>query len=370
MLTVAILAGTAGGVVDRTIASCLRHGVEDIAAFVTDRTTGPSPEIARHSAVRTLRLDWPDHFGAARNVALSRLDDRWVLFLDADEWLTEPVPASLVAGLDPTDVYAPRIREAGRSVEMLGIPRLVHTGADFSYARHVHEFCVRRLPGTASPVDVGPQLVDIRVGHDGYRPGRALDLKQQRNVRLGHLDLEEQPGDLRSMHFLVRDSFSTASFDWAATMLQLMSSPPTPSDYFANGYPAGWYVGKTFPLVVHIGLREGRVDEVLYMVREFAADAPSAADVTYYDLMVRTLLGETTRKDLESLMDLRASVDSTAPLSLAEDGRHLDAAIVHLLRIHHHESSARRYRATCQPWTDGFFLDSWARDDIMITAPD
>ena len=51
----------------------------------TDRTV----ELAKKMGAKVFFLEWPEDFAAAKNYAIDRAEGEWIVFLDADEHMTE-----------------------------------------------------------------------------------------------------------------------------------------------------------------------------------------------------------------------------------------------------------------------------------------
>jgi len=365
VVSVAVLAGTPGAGIDRCVRRSLDAGASEVAVFSTVSAPDALPDrsLLEDSRVTLAELSWNESFAQLRNEALGALPQRWVLFVDADEWPTSPLsgPERSLEQLDAQAVYSPTITEAHSQATMTGIPRLVFSGSTNRYVRRVHEHCCRYTTGEG--VDLAPLRVDVQLAHDGYNPSLYdLEAKSRRNAELGRQDLVDDPGDPRSLHFYLRDCMSWATFDQSVPLLDRLASSSTERPgYRANGRDAAWYFTKSLPLGAELALKEQRLGEASELAHRMMEQGQAAADGEYYRVGAKLLQGRADPDDLTRLMRFRQENPQTGSASLSPDGRHLDAMIVLLLTEMRGEATARRYWQECDPWTDGFFVDSWPR---------
>jgi glycosyltransferase involved in cell wall biosynthesis len=182
---------------------------------------------ARACGARVASFAWCDDFAAARNAALTLAAADWHLVLDADEWLIDGGPALQALRHSPRDFVG--------SVDLLD-----HFGD--GAARVAHQRLSRVLPGPvryAGCVHEQPQhdlpvrRLAVRVGHDGYLPGRIL-AKQGRNRHLLEQALAHDPQDSYLWYQLGKDAavyddhaLAESAFERAARL-----KPP----------PRGWWL--------------------------------------------------------------------------------------------------------------------------------
>ena len=172
------------------LARCLasvRGLVDDIVVVDTGSTDG-TQDVAREHGARLIPATWENDFSRARNLSLAEARGRWILVLDADEFLPEPEPAALRALLlahtppagDPHRAFGliqKNTSDGGRSGMLVNIIRLFPNRPDVRYAWPVHEQVATSLARAGIPIeDTG-----IAFLHTGYSDPSRNRAKQQRN---------------------------------------------------------------------------------------------------------------------------------------------------------------------------------------------
>jgi len=71
--------------------------VVDEIVMVDTGSTDESVAIAQSFGARVLYREWDGDFSAARNYGLDHMASRWILYIDADEYLA-PVPIACCSG--------------------------------------------------------------------------------------------------------------------------------------------------------------------------------------------------------------------------------------------------------------------------------
>lgn len=188
--------------------------------FITD--TGSSdrtPEIARTYGATVLHACWEDDFAQARNISLPLANTEWVLYLDADEYVTQ--------GLEELLNYLPKVHKSisrlritienryGEGVEesVISQPvRLFRAHQGYRYAGRVHEQLFRCIPSklvqdeaidmnrSETYTDEQSQLIETEplaplcLIHDGYLASTiAKEHKPRRNLKLIERELADEP---------------------------------------------------------------------------------------------------------------------------------------------------------------------------------
>jgi hypothetical protein len=149
----------------------------------TDRTK----EIAITCGARVLDFPWIDDFSAARNQALEAARGRWILVLDADEYLP---PASveairaLASNADAADRAYHLVNKSSTDKGRTGISglivRLFPNDPRVRYEWPVHEQVVTSLQRANIPIE----NTGIEIIHTGYSSPDVNAAKQQRNLRI------------------------------------------------------------------------------------------------------------------------------------------------------------------------------------------
>lgn len=199
---------------ESTIERCLdslQGAVDEI--ILIDCSTDRTAEIASHYPnVTIVPFVWVDDFAAARNEGLRHMNSDWVFWIDADEYLVKE------------DVDA--VREAAGLYQDTAIPSILCLWQINSIQNHVkHNFSQARLfplgkglkywgrvheqVSTQSGVynlEAHRFKVKVRVLHDGYEP-TVMKSKQkiERNLKLLHLMVQEEPDNPAAWFYLGRD---------------------------------------------------------------------------------------------------------------------------------------------------------------------
>jgi hypothetical protein len=150
--------------------------------------TGSSDDtaaIAQGCGARVLSFDWCDNFSAARNVGLADAQGRWILVLDADEYLPEASVIALQALIDgPADCAFHLLNKSssdGGKTGMVGkIVRLFPNRPEIRFEWPVHEQVVTSLNRAGIPI----QNTSIEIIHTGYSSPEINAAKQERNLRI------------------------------------------------------------------------------------------------------------------------------------------------------------------------------------------
>jgi hypothetical protein len=199
-----------------TIGECLRsvaHLVDEMIVVDTG-SIDDSPEIARGLGARVIERDWPEDFSQARNSYVSLTKGRWILTLDADEFLAPWGREDLDALLEryakaafrfTVRTYFPT-RDFGQSLspgELVDQPlpgigvtvshtiRLFFNGAGVEYSYPVHESLMPSLRRAGIPV----RDINVPIHHLGFITGRSgLGGKFERYLALGRRKLRDHPG--------------------------------------------------------------------------------------------------------------------------------------------------------------------------------
>ncbi len=149
----------------------------------TDRTK----EIAITCGAKVLDFPWIDDFSAARNQALEAAHGKWILVLDADEFLP---PASvqairtLTSSADAADRAYHLVNKSTTDEGRTGISglivRLFPNDPRVRYEWPVHEQVVTSLQRANIPVE----NTQIEIIHTGYSSPEVNAAKQERNLRI------------------------------------------------------------------------------------------------------------------------------------------------------------------------------------------
>ena len=172
---------------ERHLARCL-ESAKSLAGQIVVVDTGSTDKtklIAAQCGAEVFDFTWTGDFSAARNASLERARGRWILVLDADEYLP---PASMEALKtliqNPADrafhLLNKSTTDGGNSGMVGKIVRLFPNRADVRYEWPVHEQMVTSLRRAGVPVVDS----DIEIFHTGYADPETNKIKQARNLEI------------------------------------------------------------------------------------------------------------------------------------------------------------------------------------------
>jgi tetratricopeptide (TPR) repeat protein len=360
-----------------TIRECLESVAElvDEMIVVDTGSRDSSPEIARQLGATVVERPWPGDFSLARNEYLQLARGRWILSLDADEFLAPCRREELDALLDREPACAYRFavrnyflaRDYGRSLspgELADRPvpgvgvtlshtiRLFFNHPGVAYSYPVHESLVPALRKLGTRI----RDTDIPIHHLGFLVGRrGAARKFDRYLELGQRKLREHPG-----------------------------------------YPLSYFeLGKLLSCT-------GKLEEAIELLDQCVRLAPLYPDAQYYaavmrfrlkrytecrrqvDSALRRFPGDTNLRYLRAMLDIREERLIAAAEGLAElaEGHpdhfpthlHLAETCLRLGRVPEAESTLRK-ALELAPWEPGVYLiaaeiartkdEAWRIDDII-----
>ncbi|MFD8492185.1 glycosyltransferase family 2 protein [Amycolatopsis sp. NPDC059657] len=366
-ISIVVLAKDEQRCIARCLASITGHDYE-ILVVDTGSTDKTADIAANHQDVRLVHFPWSDSFSAARNFAVDQVSTGWIVFLDADEWLSERAAGELGARLSEWSgapnlarlVLTPTIYDVDRAVAEEGVPRVFRADSSIRYRGPVHEYPVVECDGDVR-VELGRLGVEFQ--HDGYHPAVARDKeKLQRNLRLLETARAQDPDNPRWWYYTLRDGLPVLDRDQIVALCETLRD--LPSDSARTGELLS--TEKLYRLALSTacqGLAALRDWQTLYRYCD-ELDRLGSPDGTYFRLMAELRTGVLTNRDLLGAVRLRGDEKLVAISAVDPAGRHLDALIVALLGRLRGESEAERYRALCEPWTDVFFDRGQARSPV------
>lgn len=209
----------------------VRGLVDEVILGIDDRTTDRTADIAADYRARVFPFAWQDSFAAARNLTLERARGDWILVIDPDERLLPEgrrVLGEFLAHLDAValsvDGFHTLIVETDLDGNELSPPersssRLFRNSPDLRYTGRVHEE-IRYVPDPPRTICAmladGPHIqhlgMDITV--------RARRGKRERDLRLLHLRLADNPRDAVAMCYLALYARAAGNLDEATEWAQ------------------------------------------------------------------------------------------------------------------------------------------------------
>ena len=138
-------------------------------------------EVARGFGAEVFDFKWNQDFSAARNAVLERAGGRWILVLDADEWLREEDAAAigLLSRGDPTRAFylIQKNTDSAGGIIRNSMVRLFPNSSTTRFTHKVHEDVVTSLARAGIPII----HTDIEIEHSGYVDAARVGEKVLRN---------------------------------------------------------------------------------------------------------------------------------------------------------------------------------------------
>ncbi len=203
----------AGPNAELTLAWCL-DSIRGVAAEIIIGDTGLSPagqEIAKQYGAKIIQAPNPlEHgFDEARNATLAHCTHEWILWIDTDERLLDPVLVNKYLRANRYAGYG--VRQHHFAVDTTYQPDMPcrlfrnHRGIKFFGSIHEHpEHEVNKGPGETIV------LSDINIAHVGYLCESVRKQRFWRNLPLVEADKKKNPDRLLQKHFICRDNMMLA----------------------------------------------------------------------------------------------------------------------------------------------------------------
>jgi glycosyltransferase involved in cell wall biosynthesis len=363
---VAVLARDEERCIQRCLDSILPSAPDTVVVLDTGSTDKTLERVAGYRAqgVEVVHVPWRRSFAAARNAALERAQGGWVVFLDADEWLTDDTARRLlsclracesIAGVEYSTL-APTIHEAHAGENFVDIPRIVPAW-NIRFTGEVHEYPYITQEPALIPGLIG---IDLDFYHDGYHsPVVHAKQKPARNRELLRLAREREPHNPRWLYYSLRDGGAEMSAQAVVdTCVKLAHADATgPGDRHAPTT----YRRNTLALACSRLASLGAWPRVVEYCNELDS-LRGQADAAYFRGLHELVNGLGPNEgSLLSVVRARKDPAALAVSGIDSDGRHLDAVIAaHLLGLRG-KDAANSYLELCEPWSDAFFDSSRLR---------
>jgi hypothetical protein len=201
-LSLALIAKNEEGVIGRCLESV--RGVADELIVVDTGSSDTTKALAASAGATVLDFVWTHDFSAARNAALDAARGRWILVLDADEYLP-PTSAeavrTLVTNPAPPDCAYHLLNKSstdGGKTGLVGkIVRLFPNLPALRYEWPVHEQVVTSLERAGIPV----RDTEIEIIHTGYATAEINARKQARNLAI--FEAQAASGTMTAMMYFL-----------------------------------------------------------------------------------------------------------------------------------------------------------------------
>lgn len=203
--------------IEQCLKKLLRYGMEIVVVDTgsTDRTK----EIASKYADKLFDFVWCDDFSAARNFAIGKASNNWVLILDCDEYVQEIDVAKLRTCMQkyPRNVGIAEIRnvytieEGGvqkERIQLDEVPRFFNRNY-YEYRFRIHEQILPKKSNNYDDLTLETFHLPIIVKHYGYDiPKQEMIKKQERNLKLLLNSIGETAGMDDYIYFQIGQSYS------------------------------------------------------------------------------------------------------------------------------------------------------------------
>ena len=202
------------------LAACVRscEGLFDELVTVDTGSSDDTKVIAESLGARVFDFIWRDDFSVARNEAKDRAIGDYILWMDADDRLSETNRQRvrhLLKSLDGWSAYAfssVSINEFGEQLPPVQQVRLFPNRKTLRWSGRIHEELI---------ADEGARLIatDVEVDHLGYVDERLNGAKTDRNLRLLKTQLAESPDNPRTVFYFGAECAGAGQFREALPIL-------------------------------------------------------------------------------------------------------------------------------------------------------
>ncbi|MFD2471907.1 glycosyltransferase family 2 protein [Amycolatopsis silviterrae] len=359
---------------ERCIARCLDSVVDsgfDRILVVDTGSADRTLEIVKSYGQRGVDLvgvDWRGSFAEARNSALDLLDEGWVVFLDADEWLDSAAAEGIISRVAQLDgsqrcsrvALAPVIMDSNANTWVDQVPRVFQLKSGIRFRGDVHEYIV---VGGASDESIELCSTDAKFFHDGYTREVVLKKrKTERNLSLLQQARIKDPQNPRWIYFTVRDALPLLSGEQLMLLCSELESAVVADVPTGDHCRPVEYLRRTLGLACQgLGFRGAWETVQKYCDRIRVLDGGDSADVQYFMVMEELAMGNVTDRTLNRAIAARKDGELLARSMLSPQGRHLDAAIAACIELRGWADEADHYRRLCHEWDDIFFERSRIR---------
>ncbi len=174
-------------------------------------------EIAAGLGAKLYYFSWINDFAAAKNYAISQAQGEWIVFCDADEYMTADDAGKLYQIIeqvgDKYDAISTEWLQLGTDgeVNLVGTQvRIFRNLPGLGYRRRIHE---QLGFADGHPMHVGDAVGQIAIYHTGYA-GEAFEKKNidKRNLKLIELELGEHPDDYEMAGYMGDEYYAAADY--------------------------------------------------------------------------------------------------------------------------------------------------------------
>ncbi len=175
-------------------------GLWDEFIAVDTGSTDDTAAILAAAGARIVPFKWIDDFAAARNASLAPATGRWILFLDADERVSENLAAQIRTLVENEKAGAATVMMRneipGGLHRQAPLLRLFRNDPSITFEHRIHEDPSNSVQAMLDRKDLVMHHLDGIVDHLGYVREVAADRKKkQRDLTLLNQSLEQNPED-------------------------------------------------------------------------------------------------------------------------------------------------------------------------------
>ena len=170
----------------RVLGRCLTsiRPIVDEIVVVDTGSSDDSVAIPRSFGARVLHRPWDGDFSAARNFGLDHMASQWILYIDADEYLSEGSRALVAATLaDSVPHVAYRVLLRARvGFTAYREYRVWRNHPDIRFSGVIHESHLKAIRGVEAREGWAIGDIELLIEHDGYEGDQSA--KHERNLPL------------------------------------------------------------------------------------------------------------------------------------------------------------------------------------------
>lgn len=199
---------------ERCISRCLDSLLpvfDEIVILDTGSTDNTLNIIEQYQSekIKLFHENWHNNFSKARNTAISKCTCQYILFIDADEYLSAN-PGQVRDELRKIkntcvlnqSAFCPVIRDHNNNLSTT-VRRGFENNGEFYYVGYVHEELRHRMNKEINDI-----TIPIMIHHDGYKSDIIENKKKKkRNNILNLKNMHHEPDKLRWIFFYYRDDF-------------------------------------------------------------------------------------------------------------------------------------------------------------------
>ena len=204
------------------ISTCL-ESVQKIVQQIVVIDTGSidnTVELAKTYGAEIYQYAWDNDFSAAKNFALDRAKGDWVIFLDADEYISADTAGNVPNLIEKygnlcdgfiTHMSNIDIDNDNKLIDEFFVTRIFRRDPDICFAGTVHEYLMHKKRKNRW---YKIERSELELLHTGYSSGRVRS-KCERNLKILHKELEDDPNNVDLYRYLADAYYGIEDYDQA-----------------------------------------------------------------------------------------------------------------------------------------------------------